>query len=143
MRRLLAFSVLTGLLVAFGATPVLAGTRQAVTMTVTTIFGDEPYAFTATGLPGCETGLVYEGGGHVQFTPAPGVFAGFKVFDCGSDDGFVVRLNARFGGGGATGTWAVVDAWGSLAGLRGSGQLTGESIGTIGVTDYYTGTLTF
>ena len=140
MRRILAFSVLMGLLVALGATPVVAGTRQAVTMTVTTIFDDQPDEFTATGLPGCETGLVYEGGGHVQFTPAPGVFAGFKVFDCGSDSGFVLRLNARFGPDGAVGTWSVVASWGSVAGMHGAGSLTGDPIDG-GILDQYEGTV--
>ena len=48
-------------------------------MTVTTTFDDNPDAFTATGLPGCDSGLVYDGGAHVQFTPSQGIFAGYKV----------------------------------------------------------------
>ncbi len=144
MRRILAMSFVLGLLLALAAvTSAVAGTRQAVTMTVTTLFDPDPDGFEATGLPGCTSGTVTDANAKLVFTPAPGIFAGYKVFDCGSDNGFVLRLNARFGPSGATGTWAVVDAWGSLAGMNGSGQLTGEPIGDIGVTDFYTGTVTF
>jgi hypothetical protein len=143
MRRMFVLTVALGMVLAVVAVgPVSAGSRQAVTMTVTTTFDDNPDAFTATGLPGCSSGLVYDGGGHVQFTPGPGVFAGYKVFDCGSDNGFVVRLNARFGGGGSTGTWAVVDAWGSVAGMWGAGSLSGDPIEN-GIIDNYSGTVTF
>jgi hypothetical protein len=143
MRRMFVLTVALGMVLAFVAVgPVSAGSRQAVTMTVTTTFDDNPDAFTATGLPGCSSGLVYDGGGHVQFTPGPGVFGGYKVFDCGSDNGFVVRLNARFGGGGSTGTWAVVDAWGSVAGMWGAGSLSGDPIEN-GIIDNYWGTVTF
>jgi hypothetical protein len=142
MRRILAFSVVLALILAFvAAAPVSAGTRTDVTMTVTTIFDPDPEAFSATGLPGCASGFVTDGNAHVQFTPAPGVFAGFKVFDCGGDTGFVVRLNARFGPGGSVGTWAVVAAWGDLAGMTGAGRLTGDPIDG-GIMDNYTGTVT-
>jgi hypothetical protein len=77
----------------------------------------------------------------VQFTNALGVFAGYKVFDCGSENGFVVRLNARFGGSGSVGTWSVIDAWGSLAGMSGTGTLTGDPIDG-GIIDSYVGTVT-
>ena len=143
MRRIFTLGVVLGLLVAAVATaPVSAGTRQDVTMTVTTIFGPDPSAFTATGLTDCSSGGVTDGGAHVQFARPLGVFAGFKVFDCNSGAGFVVRLNALFGSNGSTGTWAVVDAWGSLAGLTGEGKLTGYPISG-GILDMYTGTLTY
>lgn len=119
-----------------------AATRTAVTMDVSTTFDEEPDYFTATGIAGCETGVVSDGGAHVQFTPRPGIFAGFKVFECdGSDSGLVARLNARFGEGGSVGSWTIVDAWGSLAGLRGSGSLTGDPIDN-GILDHYVGTTT-
>jgi hypothetical protein len=77
----------------------------------------------------------------LKFTPRQGVFAGYKVFDCedSGENGFVVRLNARFGDGGSVGTWAVVDAWGSLAGLSGAGGLIGDPIAGGGITDNYVG----
>lgn len=142
MRKLLNLSVALGLILAAVASgPVSANRRQPVTMTVTTTFDDNPDAFTATGLPDCSSGLVYDGGAHVQFTPRPGIFAGYKVFDCGNDNGFVVRLNARFGSGGSVGTWAVVDAWGSVAGMWGAGSTTGDPIEN-GIIDNYWGTVT-
>jgi hypothetical protein len=92
-------------------------------MDVPTTFDAVPDAFVATGIDGSATGIVVDGGAHVQFTPGPGIFAGNKVFLCdGSDSGMVVRLNARFGNPGSVGTWAIIDAWGVLDGLRGSGS---------------------
>jgi hypothetical protein len=145
MRRLLAMFAVVGLLLAVGAAPVSAGTRTDVTMTVTTIFGQDANEFTATGLPGCSSGLVYEGGGHLQFTPALGIFAGYKVFDCGGDGNadFAVRLNARFGPFDPIGTWTVVAGWGDFASMSGAGQLTGDPFGDgTGVIDNYFGTIT-
>ena len=142
MRRLFVSCLVGGsLLVALWVAPVAAGSRQDVTMTVTTTFDDNPDAFTATGLPGCSSGVVYTGPAHLQFTPRSGIFAGYKVFDCGNDNGFVVRLNARFGEGGSTGTWAVVDAWGSVAGMWGAGRTAGDPIEN-GIIDNYWGTVT-
>ena len=145
MRRLVTFSVALGLVLALVAiAPVAARTRTDVTMTVTTIFDPDPDAFTATGLgTDCEWGWVYDGGAMAQFTPAHGVFGGYKVFDCegAGDDGFVVRLNARFGESGSVGTWSVVAAWGSLANLAGAGMLTGDPIEN-GIIDHYVGTVT-
>jgi hypothetical protein len=142
MRRLLASCLVAGSIVAvLVVAPVEAGSRQDVTMTVTTTFDPEPDTFTATGLPDCSSGVVYDGGAHVEIRGGPGVFAGYKVFDCGSDTGFVVRLNARFGSGGSVGTWIVIDAWGSLAGMSGAGSLSGEPIEN-GIIDTYTGTVT-
>src|SRR5829696_3647435 len=127
MRRLLATSLVAGCILAFiAATPMAAVTMEDVTIVVTTTFDDQPDTFTAEGLSGCESGLVYDGSARVQFTPRVGVFAGFKEFDCGNDSGFLVRLNARFGEFGSIGTWTVVRSWGSVAGIHGAGTLTGD-----------------
>ena len=146
MRRLVASCMVAGLILASVAVvPVAAGSRQAVTMTVTTIFGNDANDFSADGLgENCTWGLVHDGGAHVQFTPAQGIFGGYKVFDCqgGGENGFVVRLNARFGGQGSVGSWAVVGAWGSLAGMWGAGKLAGDPING-GIIDHYRGTVTF
>lgn len=143
MRRFMARVVVGSLaMLLVTVAPAAAGARQAVTMTVTTTFDDAPDAFTATGIPGCESGVVYDGGAHLQFARPVGVFAGYKVFDCGGDNGFVLRLNARFGSSGSTGTWSVVDAWGSAAGMAGAGGLSGEPIEN-GILDSYAGTVTF
>ena len=147
MRRILALSVVLGLiLAAVAVAPASAGTRTDVTMTVTTTFGQDTNPFTATGLgEDCTWGLVYEGGANFVASPALGVFAGYKVFDCegGGEDGFVVRLNARFGPFDPIGTWAVVAGWGDFASMSGAGKLTGDPFGDgSGVTDNYFGTIT-
>ena len=143
MRKLIGLGAIGSLaLLLVSVVPVMAGTRQAVTMTVTNIFDDLPEAFTASGIPGCSSGLVYDGGAHLEFHRPLGVFAGDKVFDCGGDNGFVVRLNARFGPSGSVGTWTVVDAWGTAAGMSGAGKLTGDPIDN-GIQDSYAGTVTF
>jgi hypothetical protein len=146
MRRIFASAAVLGLLLgAVAVAPVAAGTRTAVTMTVTTTFGQFANPFTAE-LSGCTSGLVYEGGANFVANPALGVFAGYKVFDCGGDGNadFVVRLNARFGPFNPIGTWAVVAGWGDFASMSGAGQLTGDPFGGgTGVTDNYVGTLTF
>ena len=135
-------SVSLALMVLFaGSGMVAAATRTAVTMDVPTTFDEIPDAFVATGIAGCATGVVFNGGVHVQFVPPFGVFAGYKIFLCdGSDSGMVVRLNARFADPGSVGTWAIVDAWGVLDGLRGSGSLTGDPIDN-GIFDHYAGSV--
>ena len=72
---------------------------------------------------------------------------GYKLFDCGGvgSTGFLVRLNALFTytGDPSVGTWTIVDAWGALAGMTGSGKLTGIPIdGENGIIDNYIGTVT-
>ena len=142
MRRVFVLSVALGMvLAAMAVGPASAGSRTAVTMTVATIFDEFPDAFTATGIPDCEWGSVYDVGGRAEFTRHHGVFSGYKALDCedGGENGFVVRLNARFGESGSVGTWAVVGSWGSLAGLSGAGGLTGDPIPSGGITDNYFG----
>ena len=144
MRRRLGSCLLAALILGLvGVAPVAAAGPTPVSITVTTTFDDIPDDFVAEGLPDvCDDGVVENGPAHVQITPAPGIFAGYKVFDCGSDSGFVLRLNARFGGGGSVGTWSVVASWGDVAGMRGAGKLTGEPIegGPVpGIIDTYVG----
>ena len=143
MRRLLATSLVAGCILGLMAvTPIAAATREDVTIVVTTTFDGQPDTFTADGVLGCEAGgLVYEGPAHLQFAPRMGIYAGFKEFDCGNDTGFVIRLNARFGSDGSTGTWTVVRSWGQVAGLHGAGKLSGEPFEG-GITDTYVGTVT-
>ena len=142
MRRLLTTSLAAGCILALAAVmPVVARTREDVTIVVTTTFDEEPDSFLADGLPECESGLVYPGPAHLQFAPPMGIFAGFKEFDCGNDSGFIVRLNARFGEGGSVGRWTIVRSWGSVEGITGGGDLTGDPFDG-GITDTYVGTLT-
>jgi len=140
MRRLLGTSLMAGILALVAVMPVAAATKEDVTIVVTTTFDDQPDAFTAAGLPDCGSGLVYDGPANFAGTPRFGVFAGFKIFDCGNDTGFILRLNAKFNEEGSVGTWAVVSSWGSLAGLTGTGSLTGDPFDG-GITDTYVGTV--
>lgn len=144
MRRSLRHGLLgASILLLAGVAPVAAADRHHVSITAPTTFDGVPDPFWATGIPGCDTGIVEDGPAHIQFTPAPGVFAGFKVFWCdGSDSGFVLRLNAMFGPGGSTGTWSVVDAWGSAHGMHGAGKLVGDPIPGGGILDQYHGIIT-
>jgi hypothetical protein len=94
-----------------------------------------------SNLEGCESGTADNGRFSSATTPWGGTFNGEKVFLCADgESGFVVQLNARFGEGGSTGTWTVVDSWGTLAGLRAGGRLVGTPTDT-GLDDTYTGTL--
>ena len=141
MRRFLAMSAVLVLLFAIVVVaPVSARTRTDVAMTVITVFETDPDAFTADGLSGCESGWVFDGPAHFEITRGPGIFAGYKLFECDETTGFLVRLNARFGPGGAVGTWGVVGAWGDLAGMTGSGRLSGDPIEN-GIIDNYVGSV--
>jgi hypothetical protein len=143
MRKLLTLSAVVAMVLAIGvAGPVSAGSRTAVTMTVTTTFDEFADAFTATGIPDCGWGSVYDVGAHLAFTPVHGVFAGYKLFDCEDSgvNGFVVRLNARFDESGSVGTWAVLDSWGALAAMTGAGKQTGDPIEN-GIIDRYVGSM--
>jgi hypothetical protein len=145
MRRALGFAMAAALLaVAIGAAPAAAATRGSVVIDVETTFDDLPDDFTASGLGPCTAGTTVNGPAKIVFTPpAVNIFAGYKVFACaGSDTGFVLRLNARFGPGGSVGTWSVVDSWGALTRMHGAGSLTGDNIEN-GILDHYRGTLTF
>ena len=136
--------VLASLLLTVGVAPAVAAQRSSIGIVAATTFDDIPDGFTTTGLPGCASGIVENGPVNFAFNPALNVFAGFKVFFCANEaNGFVLRLNAKFGESGSIGTWSVVDAWGSLAGMSGAGSLVGDLISTSGILDQYTGTVTF
>lgn len=91
-------------------------------------------------IPGCQTGSVVTVPTVTQSTGWGGVFVGVKEFTCDSGaGGFDVRLVARFGETGSTGTWRIVDAWGEFEGVRASGTLVGVPTDT-GIDDHYIGT---
>ena len=107
---------------------------------VITTFDDSPDLFTSS-VEGCESGVVVDISPTARYTPWGGVFHGIKSFECeGGSGGFAVRLVARFGENGSTGTWTVVDAWGDYAGAKGSGTLSGVP-SEEGIDDYYVGTV--
>ena len=97
--------------------------------------------FTST-IEGCSSGTVSNGPFRIGGGPGTdfGKFNGFKVFECADGGGFVVRLLAKFGEGGSTGTWAIVDGWDGYEDLHGSGTLVGTPTST-GINDVYDGTL--
>jgi hypothetical protein len=122
--------------------PAAAGVRTAAHMEVQTNFDPADDPFTADGIAGCSSGTVATGDNATKFPRTHGVFAGDKVFDCGGDTGFVVRLNALFSySGGSIGTWSIVDSWGTVAGLQGSGKLVGTPTSEVSILDVYDGTI--
>ena len=101
-----------------------------------------------TNLPECPTAVAVDVMAHVEFTRTHGVFIGIRDFQCGGDTGFVVRLTATFADG-SFGSWSIVDAYGALEGLHGSGKLVGTAFGgdtadpsDDGIDDHYTGRIT-
>jgi hypothetical protein len=127
------------------APQALAGTRSTADFTdVREIVGES--SSVTTDLPGCPTATGVDLRAQVAFPPPHGVFIGIRDFQCGDGTGFVVRLTATFTDEGSTGSWSIVDAYGVLAGLRGSGQLVGTPTGTPeapGISDHYTGWVTW
>lgn len=98
-----------------------------------------------TDLSECPTAVAVDVTTHVEFTPTHGVFIWTRDFQCGGGTGFVVRLTANFSDG-SLGSWSIVDAYGALDGMRGSGKIVGTSFGgdtedpsDDGIDDHYTG----
>lgn len=129
--------LMVGLL--WGAPPAQAGERVPVRLVDSQNFVGEPGVFTSN-IPGCASGRSYDLRAMAQLRP--GVFRGTRLFVCDSGAGtFTVNLSARFGEGGSTGTWSLVAASGSYAGVHGAGRLVGVPTAD-GIDDTYTGTVT-
>ncbi|MCR8670701.1 hypothetical protein [Agrococcus sp. HG114] len=123
-----------------GAAATAAPVGFPVHVVVHTDFTSEVSEFEST-IPGCETGTVVEGTSRTHFTWWGGVYVGIKEFTCDSGEGgFDVRLNARFGEFGSTGTWSVADAWGEFEGVHANGTLVGVPVSDTMIDDIYTGT---
>jgi hypothetical protein len=145
MRSRLAWAL--ALAIVLGAVSVASASaspvREPVHITAFTDFveGADPFL---SDIEGCGSGLVDNGPTNFAGGQHFGVFAGFKVFECAGpgDDGFILRQNARFDDTGSTGTWSVVQAWGSVAGMRGSGKLVGELVPG-GIEDVFVGSAVF
>jgi hypothetical protein len=107
-----------------------------------TDFESDVSAFDAA-LDGCASGTVVNGeNATAHFTPWGGVFNGDKEFTCaGGLSGFTLRLKARFGEDGSTGSWTVASGWGALEGLKGSGTLTGIVTSEVILDDVYSGSV--
>jgi hypothetical protein len=135
-----AVGVALGTLLALGvvAPAEAAPVAFPVDVVVHTDFSSEVSEFEGN-IPGCETGTVVNRDAEAHETPWGGVFVGVKEFTCaGGEGGVDVRLIAQFGDFGATGTWRVLEGWGSLEGVRASGSLVGVPT-DIGIDDHYTG----
>ena len=133
-----AFLFSAGVTAPAGAAP----TGTPVHIVAHTSLDSEAAAFESS-LVGCESGTVVNAdSAQAHFTPWGGVFIGDKEFTCaGGLSGFTLRLKARFGGGGSTGSWTATGGWGGLAGLKGSGSLVGISVSDIAIDDIYTGSV--
>ena len=121
---------------AFTGTAGPAQGAESVHITAHEVFGGAS-TFTST-IPGCASGTVTTVGDHTSFVRPFGKFTGFKVFECSAGGRFVIRLSAKFGETGSTGTWAFV---GGVGGLAGGGTLVGTPAPPDGITDVYDGTL--
>jgi hypothetical protein len=142
----LALAALFGLgLVASSAN---AATRTAIEFT------DHRDEFTessvTTDLEQCPTAVATDlRGKFVETQPEHGVFVGIRDFQCADGSGFVVRLTANIGvGPGSLGSWSIVDSYGALEGMRGSGKIVGTFFDSDGddepdgIEDHYTGMVT-
>lgn len=135
--------------VALAATgTALAVPAGAATPTPTTFTDQRSVAggsVVTTDLPGCATGTAVDLRAGAHDVPGGGVFSGVREIRCDAGAGFVVTITARYGGGDSAGTWAITDAYGALAGLRGRGTVSGELVDTDGdgqpdgIVDTYTG----
>jgi hypothetical protein len=148
MRRV---SVLSALAAALAA-PLLmvpaagAATRDTIDFTDHRVGLD--ISSVTTDLAECPTAEAVDVMAHVEFTLTHGVFIGIRDFQCGGGTGFVVRLTANFSDG-SYGSWSIIDAYGALEGLRGSGKIVGTAFGgdtedpsDDGIDDHYTGWIT-
>jgi hypothetical protein len=131
-----AFAVSTGTIAPAVAVP----TGLPVHIVAHTSFLTEASEFDSS-ISGCEEGTVLNGeNAAAHFTPWGGVFTGYKEFTCeGGESGFTLRVTARFGGAGSTGSWTVVSGFGDFEGVRGSGSLVGIPIDDTQIDDVYTG----
>ena len=124
------------------ATPVHAAPGgTSVVIVAHTDFTTEASEFDSS-LEGCTSGTVVNAGDNREpaFTWWGGVFVGEKVFTC--DDGvsgFTIRLKARFGPDGSTGTWNFTDGRGAFSGIKGSGSLVGIPVSQTILDDIYAG----
>jgi hypothetical protein len=144
MRRTAAVAAGAAFLFSAGvAAPAVAvPTGTPVHIVAHTSFDSEVADFESS-LEGCESGTGVNGdNAQAHFTPWGGVFSGDKEFTCdGGLSGFTLRLMARFGEGGSTGTWTVVGGWGDLEGLKGSGSLVGIPVSDVAIDDIFTGSV--
>jgi hypothetical protein len=126
-----------------GAPPVGAAAPTPTTFTDQRWVTGE--SVVTTDLTGCATGTAVDLRAGAHDHPGGGVFSAAREVRCDGGSGFVLTITARYGGGDSAGTWAITDAYGDLAGLRGRGTVTGALFDADGdgrpdgITDTYTG----
>ena len=133
----------------FVASPASAATRDTIDFTDHRD-GFAGSSVVTTDLEQCQTAVAVDlMARFVETRPEHGVFIGVRDFQCGDGSGFVVRLTANVGvGPGSLGSWSIVDSYGALEGMRGSGKLAGTLFDTDGdgepdgIDDHYTGMVT-
>jgi hypothetical protein len=142
MRKAAAVAAGAALLFSAGtAAPAAAVPSGAPVLIIAHTGFESDVALFDASIAGCEAGTVVNANVKLAFTPWGGVFNGDKEFTCaGGLSGFTLRLKARFGEGGSTGSWTVVSGWGGYDGLKGSGSLVGIPTDE-GIDDVYTGSL--
>ncbi len=106
------------------------------------------FSSVTTSLAECPSAVAVDLKGHVAFTQTHGVFLGVRDIQCDGGTGFVVRLTANFDDG-SFGSWSIIDSYGDLAGIHGSGKIVGTRFGDEtedpsddGIDDHYTGWIT-
>lgn len=120
---------------AASATPRSATPTRIVVHTTDGV--DDPFE---SNIVDCNDGSTNDRTAIRQLTRTHGVFNGSEAFTgTGGRGGFTVHLNASFTFEGSSGTWSILSAWGTMAGLRGQGQLVGS--GGVGIDDTYQGHL--
>jgi hypothetical protein len=120
--------------------PAGAAMKQTVRIDDTRLITSDTGSAT-TSLAECPSAESVDVRFQVGGGPPHGVFVGLRDFQC-ADGGLVIRLSAKFGDDGSTGTWSVADSYGNLAGTTGTGTLVGDPIAGGGIVDHYVGTLT-
>ena len=123
------------------AAPAHAGTKENIRITDTRTITSDTGSATTT-LAECEHADSVDVRFQVGGGPIKGVFIGIRDFQCDDGGGLVIRLTASFTEAGSSGSWSIMDSYGPLAGISGSGQLIGVPTKKGGIVDYYVGSIT-
>ena len=122
------------------AATAAAPQRVAVSFTDQQRLGATSGRVTST-VPGCRSATSVIVRAHYEFTNKTSRVVEVRGFRCADGvSGFVVRLNAQFDNAGSQGRWSIVRSYGVVAGLHGTGTLTGSPSST-GFADHFTGTV--
>jgi hypothetical protein len=119
------------------AAPGVATPGSTATIQEATVFNNphQPPAgtFTASGLPGCDSGTTADQ--LVSFSPSGARLVLDRTYTCSGGGSFVARVALHVatvdasGEQFADGTWRIVSTDGALTGLQGTGSTSGTSTG--------------